>query len=128
MSKRYPYLLVSDMLQCVNELVQFTQGIDYDAFVKDIKTFRAVLASVLILGEAVRMLDETTIALCPEIEWHKLRGMRNRLVHEYFDVDSQILWQVASVEALRLKTPLEQLLGKLPDRPSQGFSPTSVVD
>jgi uncharacterized protein with HEPN domain len=114
MSKRYPYLLVSDMLQCVEELLEFTQGIDYEAFTKDIKTFRAVLASVLILGEAVRMLDEPTMALCPEIEWHKLRGMRNRLIHEYFDVDSQILWQVATIEAAKLKPHLEALLSQLP--------------
>jgi len=50
MSKRYPTLLLSDMLQAVDEIAQFTQGVSYDRFVSDIKTFRAVRASVLILG------------------------------------------------------------------------------
>lgn len=113
MSKRYPALVVSDMLQCIDELALFTQGITYETFLDDIKTFRAVLASVMILGEAVRMLDEATMSLAPDVPWHLLRGMRNRLVHEYFDVDSRILWQVATHDAQQLKPALQALLSSL---------------
>ena len=113
MSKRYPSLIVADMLQCIEELRSFTEGYTYEAFIEDTKTFRAVLANIMILGEAVRHLDEATMALEPTIEWHKLRGMRNRLIHEYFDVDSQILWTVATVEASELLLPLQSLQSKL---------------
>jgi uncharacterized protein with HEPN domain len=112
-SKRYPKLVIEDMLQAIEELRIFTQGMTYDEFVVDIKTFRAVLASTLILGEAVRMLDDVTTAKAPDVPWHKLRGMRNRLIHEYFDVDSHILWQVATVEAVKLRPHLNQLLAVL---------------
>lgn len=114
MSKRYPALIVADMIQCIEELVSFTQGFSYESFIEDTKTFRAVLASTMILGEAVRHLDDVTMALAPTIEWHKLRGMRNHLIHEYFDVDSQILWMVATVEAPKLLDPLKTLQAQLP--------------
>ena len=113
MSKRYPALIVADMIQCIEELLAFTEGFSYESFLEDTKTFRAVLASIMILGEAVRHLDETTMALAPSIEWHKLRGMRNRLIHEYFDIDSQILWMVATVEAPKLLDPLKKLQAQL---------------
>jgi uncharacterized protein with HEPN domain len=113
MSKRYPKLIVEDMLQAVEELQSFTEGMTYEQFVQDVKSFRAVLASTMILGEAVRILDEDTMAKAPEIPWHKLRGMRNRLIHEYFDVDSHILWQVATVEAPALAKHLRKLLGSV---------------
>lgn len=46
-----------------------------------------------------------------EIPWHKIRGLRNRMVHEYFDINSQALWQIAPVEAPQLKAPLLVLFG-----------------
>jgi uncharacterized protein with HEPN domain len=113
MPKRFPYLLISDMIQSIEELKTFTEGMSYEDFIEDIKTFRAVLASTLILGEAVRSLDDATVQLAPQIEWHKIRGIRNRLIHEYFDIDSSILWQVAKFEAPALLFDLQELLQRL---------------
>jgi len=58
------------------------------------------------------------MALCPDVEWHKLRGMRNRLIHEYFDIDSHILWQVATVDIVALRAPLEKALETLTKTPN----------
>jgi uncharacterized protein with HEPN domain len=69
-----------------------------------------------IIGEAARALPEDVRALAPEIEWPKIVGMRNVLVHGYFDIDTEIVWAAASWDALLLKPRIEQLLQRLGGR------------
>ncbi len=66
-----------------------------------------------IIGEAARALPEAVRALAPEIEWPKIIGMRNVLVHGYFAIDAEIVWEAASRDALTLKPRIEQLLQRL---------------
>jgi uncharacterized protein with HEPN domain len=66
-----------------------------------------------IIGEAARALPEDVRALAPEIEWPKIVGMRNVLVHGYFDIDTDIVWEAASRDALSLKPRIERLLRRL---------------
>jgi uncharacterized protein with HEPN domain len=119
MSRRYPALLLSDMVQAIEEMNQFVEGLSYDDFMDDTKTFRAVFACALILGEAARGLDESVRGQAPEVEWHKIRGLRNRLAHEYFDIDNVILWTVATIEGPKLIKSLERLLKQYPLLPEE---------
>ncbi len=66
-----------------------------------------------IIGEAARALPEEVRAAAPHIEWSKIVGMRNVLVHGYFDIDADIVWDAASRDALALKPRVEQLLQRL---------------
>ncbi|MEM2097028.1 MAG: DUF86 domain-containing protein [Methanothrix sp.] len=66
-----------------------------------------------IIGEAARALPEDVRAMAPEIEWPKIIGMRNVLVHGYFDIDLDIVWDAASRDAPALKPSVERLLKKL---------------
>ena len=78
MSRRYPAILISDMLQCVDEMTQFIEGHTYATFAMDIKTLRAIFASALISGEAAQNIDESVQHQAQTIEWHKLNVMPNR--------------------------------------------------
>jgi len=69
-----------------------------------------------IVGEAARALPEDVRALAPEIEWPKMIGMRNVLVHGYFDIDAEIVWNAASRDALALRPRIEQLLLRLDEK------------
>lgn len=66
-----------------------------------------------IIGEAARALPEDVRALAPEVEWTEIVGMRNVLVHGYFDIDTELVWETASRDALVLKPRIEQLLERL---------------
>lgn len=66
-----------------------------------------------IIGEAARALPEDVRALAPEIEWPKIIGMRNVLVHGYFDIDADIVWDATSRDALVLRPRIEELLHRL---------------
>lgn len=66
-----------------------------------------------IIGEAARALPEDVRALAPHIEWPKIVGMRNVLVHGYFDIDTEIVWDAASRDAPALKPRIEELLRRV---------------
>lgn len=66
-----------------------------------------------IIGEAARGLPEDIRTLAPEIPWHKIIGMRNILVHGYFEIDTDIVWEAATKELPVLKAAVERLLSKL---------------
>lgn len=66
-----------------------------------------------IIGEAARGLPEDVRARAPEIEWPKIVGMRTVLVHGYFDIDTGIVWEAASRDAMALRPRIEQLLLRL---------------
>jgi len=70
-----------------------------------------------IIGEAARALPEAVRVLAPEIEWPKIMGMRNVLVHGYFDIDTDIVWEAASRDAPALKPHIEELLQRLESQP-----------
>jgi uncharacterized protein with HEPN domain len=67
---------------------------DLDAFLADRKTIDAVVRNIEIIGEAGNMIPEDFRIQHPEIPWRRIRGMRNRIVHEYFGIDNEIVWNI----------------------------------
>ena len=94
MSKRDTLLLLDDMLQSVQKIKQYTKDLDYNAFVADDKTIDAVVRNFEIIGEAANRIDPDFIDKNPEIEWKRIRGFRNRIVHDYFGIDYEIVWNI----------------------------------
>jgi uncharacterized protein with HEPN domain len=98
------------MMDCIEKLAIVIDGLDYEGFCTDVKAFYAAMSLVAILGEAANQLTKIEVSLPDTIPWQTIRGIRNRVVHQYFDIDSQILWIVVSVEIPSLKTPLREFL------------------
>ncbi len=94
MSKREILLLLDDMLQSAQKIKRYTQGLDYDSFLADDKTIDAVVRNFEIIGEAANRIDPDFRDKNPEIEWKRMRGFRNRIVHDYFGIDYEIVWSI----------------------------------
>jgi uncharacterized protein with HEPN domain len=94
MSKREPTLLVRDMIESAESILSFTAGMTYEHFLEDKKTRDAVVRNFEIIGEAANRLPDDFKALYPNIDWQRLRGLRNRIVHDYFGIDFSIIWKI----------------------------------
>lgn len=94
MSKRVPELLINDIIDSGNKILLYIGDMTFEEFLQDSKTLDAVIRNFEIIGEAANRLPEQFKENYPEIDWHKLRGFRNRIVHDYMGIDYQIVWQV----------------------------------
>ncbi|MEO7924756.1 MAG: DUF86 domain-containing protein [Chitinophagaceae bacterium] len=94
MSKRSPSLLISDIIDSGQKIISYTEGLTYEQFVMDSKSVDAVIRNFEIIGEAANRLSETFKDKYPAIEWHRIRGFRNRIVHDYSGIDYTIVWQI----------------------------------
>jgi uncharacterized protein with HEPN domain len=94
MSKREPSLLVNDIIESGVKILQYTEGMTYESFLEDSKTIDAVIRNFEIIGEAANRLSEAYKEKYPDIDWFKIRGFRNRIVHDYMGIDFGIVWQI----------------------------------
>ena len=110
MSKRNPKLLVEDILDSCQKIVDYTKGYSFEEFTDDPKTVDAVIRNFEIIGEAANRLPEDFKNSHHEIDWLRIKGFRNRIVHDYFGIDYSIVWQVKEVYLPQLIRNLEKLV------------------
>lgn len=109
MSRRDNHLLVLDMLESAHRINAYTENLDYEEFIYDQKTLDAVVRNFEIIGEAAtRVLPDFQLEN-PQIPWKQLKGYRNRLIHEYFGVDYQIVWEIIQEDLMGLIEELEEI-------------------
>lgn len=94
MSKRKILLLLDDMLQSAQKIKRYTKDLDYNSFVSDDKTIDAVVRNFEIIGEAANRIDPDFRDNKSQIEWKRIRGFRNRIIHDYFGIDYEIVWSI----------------------------------
>ena len=101
---------VQDILDAIAEIKAFTEDMDLKAFRQDQKTVRAVEMNFIIIGEAAASIPDEIVEDNPGVPWHLMRGMRNRIVHAYFSVDEQIMWDTLKADIPGLVAELETML------------------
>ena len=99
-----------DMLENANRAIQFTEGMNFESFSKDEKTIYAVIRAVEIIGEATRNIPEEIRTKYPEIPWRDASDMRNKLVHRYFGINLEVIWQTLSEDLPMLAAALQEII------------------
>lgn len=84
MSKREPSLLVEDIIESAEKILFYTNNLTFEQFSNDGKTIDAVIRNFEIIGEAANRLPDEFKEKHPNIDWHRIRGFRYRIVHDYF--------------------------------------------
>ena len=110
MSSRDHLFLLEDMLDAAKKIQKYTLGLTQESFIEDDKTIDAVIRNFEIIGEAANRIDDDFKIQHPYIEWRKLRGFRNRIVHDYFGIDYKVVWEIITNDLTYLIDSLESLL------------------
>ena len=94
MSRRSVRLLVEDILEAIERIERYTSELDREGFPSDEKSSDAVVRNLEIIGEAAAHLPSDFRESVDDIEWEKVVGLRNRIVHGYFAVDLELVWTI----------------------------------
>jgi uncharacterized protein with HEPN domain len=109
MSHRPVSRLLDDVRDAIEKIERFLTGMDHDAFLQDERTVDAVVRNLEIIGEAAGRLPAAFRSIHPEIEWHRIVGLRNRIVHDYFGIDLEIVWVILERELADLREKIRVL-------------------
>lgn len=109
MSERSPELLIDDILESAKKIRRYTAGMTFEQFTRDEKTVDAVARNFEIIGEAANRLPDEYKLKFSTIDWDRIRGFRNRIVHNYFGIDNSIVWKITETYLRELEAELIKL-------------------
>ena len=104
---------LEDIIEAMENAMDFIRGMSYEEFVKDTKTVYAVIRAIEIIGEAVKNIPEDVRSKYPEIPWRAMAGMRDKVIHAYFGVKLERVWEVVKRDIPNLKPKFERILEEL---------------
>lgn len=106
---------IEDIIDSIDKTQEFIKGITYQRFAKNEKTIYAVIRAVEVIGEAAKNVPYSLRKEYPDIPWKDMAGMRDKLIHEYFGIKLDIVWNTVKNELLPLRDKFIKVLKYLED-------------
>lgn len=101
------------IIQAIERIKRYTLGKRFDDLVKDDMMYYAVVKNIEIIGEAANLLTNEFKSEHPDTQWKLITGMRNYIVHEYFQVDNTVIWDVIQNDLPYLEAQIKDYLNNL---------------
>jgi len=102
-------IYIEHILQSIERIESYIEGKDHNSFSEDYMTQDAVVRQLEVIGEATKRISEELRSLNPRVPWSDMAGMRDVLVHDYIDVDIDIVWKTSTDSINKLKSLLQTL-------------------
>jgi uncharacterized protein with HEPN domain len=101
------------MLEHAKFSIEFSENISFESFKNDPKTAFAIVRTLEVVGEASNRVPEKLKEKYSDLPWHKIRGLRNRIVHNYDDIDYEIVWNIVKIELPKLIQQIEAIIDEI---------------
>ena len=101
---------LDDIVEAISKIKSYMAHLTQTQFVEDSKTIDAVTRSLEIIGEAIKCIPEGVRSNYPAVEWKKIAGLRDILIHEYFGIDTDIIWDIIQRKLPSLLTQMQMIL------------------
>jgi uncharacterized protein with HEPN domain len=105
-------LFIMEIMESINKIENYIEGLNYEQFVRDEKTKDAVVRNLEIIGEAANQIPKEIQQKFSNVPWAQIIAMRNRMIHGYFAIDYRIVWDIVKIDISSLKKELELILQK----------------
>lgn len=109
MSKRTSDLYTQDILISIARIKRYVRGLTFKDFAKDQLIIDAVVRNFEIIGEAINNLAKMAKVGHPEIPWRKIIGLRNKIVHEYFAIELEMIWEIINEDLDELRRNIRKI-------------------
>ena len=106
-------LYLDDILEAIEKIEKYTDGLDFEQFRKDDKTGDAVIRNFSVIGEAVKNISPDIRKRYPNIPWKVIAGMRDKLVHEYFGIKYDVVWETIELRLPSLRSAIKKILDQM---------------
>ncbi|MFV0378598.1 MAG: DUF86 domain-containing protein [Mangrovibacterium sp.] len=103
-------MYLDDLVLSMSRIAEYIEDHDFSSFKKDYKTVDAVIRNFEVIGEAAKNLPEEIKSRYPDVPWSEMYLLRNKVSHEYFGVDYEILWDVAINHLPQNKYQVEEII------------------
>ena len=109
---------IKDMIEFCENVQSFTDGLDYESFVADMRTYHATLRNMELIGEAANRIPEEVREANPDIPWGDIVGTRNRLSHDYRGIYEYRIWEIIQNDIPDMLPRLRNILKQPPGNPA----------
>lgn len=109
MSDRDWRLFLKDISECSGRVLDYAGSMTREEFFADLKTVDAVMRNLAIIGEAAKKIPADVRRKHPDVAWKKMAGLRDIVVHDYFGIDEDIIWDVVSARIPELKRQIDEI-------------------
>ena len=108
--KNKEYISFIKMIEYIDKALKYTKNYNYEQFCKDEKTIDATVFAISQIGELVKNISKETMKKYSNIEWNMIKGLRNRIVHDYDGISLKSIWFVLENDLEQLKEDIQKII------------------
>ena len=112
MTRNY-LLFLEDISHRISKIESYIDGMQFEEFVKDDKTVSACIREIEVVGEATKQIPKEITDRFDDLPWSLMAKMRDKLIHWYFEIDEEIVWNVATMKLPQIKIQIDEMIKEL---------------